>query len=106
MPVDIYETLLREVQDLPQTEGVSPTSILELPDSVAHLLRTLMRQGSMSVHELALLLEVTDAQADSVGEQLVEKGYLLSETSSSEGGHIYRVYFARMRKRNIPSELF
>jgi hypothetical protein len=106
MAEDKHESLLQEVQELPQVEGVIPTSILELPESVALLLRTMMRQGSMTVDELAAYLEVSVSQADHLGEQLVAKGYLVSDTNNSEGGQIYRVFYARMRKRNIPSELF
>jgi hypothetical protein len=106
MAEDKYESLLQEVNGLPQAEGVIPTSILELPDRIALLLRTIMRQGSMTVDELAAFLEVSLSQADQLGEQLVAKGYLVSDTNNSEGGQVYRVFYARMRKRNIPSELF
>jgi predicted transcriptional regulator len=106
MKEDKYESLLQEVQELPHVEGVIPTNILGLPDSIAFLLRTMMRQGSMTVDELATFLEVSTSQADHLGEQLVARGYLVSETNNSEGGQIYRVFTARMRKRNIPSELF
>jgi hypothetical protein len=106
MAEDKYESLLQEVNGLPQVEGVLPAGILELPDSVATLLRTIMRQGSMTVNELANFLEVGVSQADHLGEQLVAKGYLVSDTNNSEGGQVYRMFYARMRKRNIPSELF
>lgn len=106
MAEEKYESLLQEIQELPQVEGVIPTSVLEMPQGIALLLRTMMRQGSMTVNELAAVLEVSVSQADYLGEQLVAKGYLTSDTNNSEGGQVYRVFYARMRKRNIPSELF
>ena len=105
MSVDKYNSLLQELNEIPQVEGVVPTSILELPESVGLLLRTLMRQGSMTVHELAAFFEVTENQANELGELLVAKGYLMYDANNADEGQVYRVFYARMRNRNIPSFL-
>src|SRR5262245_53947678 len=106
MAEDKYKSLLQDVQGLEQVEGVIPTAILELPEGIALLLRAMMRQGPMTVDELAVFLELSVSQADDVGEALVAKGYLVSDTTNAREGQVYRVFYARTRKHNLPSELF
>jgi DNA-binding MarR family transcriptional regulator len=105
MALDTYNRLLQEVDEIPPIAGISPSDIFDLPETLALLLRHLMRQGTMTAHDLAAHLEVTVQQANDLGEQLVAKGYLLCDTSNAEDGQTYCVLFARMRKRNIPSQL-
>jgi predicted ArsR family transcriptional regulator len=97
------------LQQFPQVEGIIPTDILGLPEPFDVLLRTLMRQGSMTVDQLAAQLDLPPHQAQQLGDGLVTKGYLRVEEPESEEesgqGRIYRVYYARMRKHNIPSDL-
>lgn len=76
-----------------------------LPEPFDKILQRLIRQGSMTTNELAELLEMTPSQAQHLGEDLVAKGYLRTEEHESEGGVIFRVYLARMRKQNIPLDL-
>jgi hypothetical protein len=106
MAEDKYESLLQEVQGLDHVDGVIPTALLELPESIALLIREMMRQGSMTVDELAAFLELSVSQADDLGEALVAKGYLVSDTTNAREGQVYRVFYARVRKRNLPPELF
>jgi len=106
MAKDKYESLLQDVQGLEEVEGVIPTAMLDLPESITLLLRAMMRQGSMTVDEMATFLELSVSQADDLGEALVAKGYLVSDTANAREGQVYRVFYARVRKRNLPSELF
>jgi len=106
MAEDKYESLLEDVQGLEQVEGVLPTALLELPASIAQLLRTMMRHGPMTVDELATFLELSVSEADEVGEALVAKGYLVSDSTNAREGQLYRVFYARTRKHNLPAELF
>lgn len=81
-----------------------PTDILALPENLGVLLRKLMREGPMTAAALATHLDVTVKQANHLGDHLVAKGYLLVDTSNAEGTHLYRVFYGRMRKHNIPSQ--
>jgi predicted ArsR family transcriptional regulator len=103
--MDKYQILHREIEGIPPVDGVTPMNIARLPEPFALLLRTIMRQGSMTVEQLADQLELTMEQAQNLGDHFVAKGYLRIETEGPDEGQVYRVYFARTRKRYIPPEL-
>lgn len=103
--MDNYSRLLQESEQVPQVQGIVPTDMLELPDNLAAFLRMLMRKGPMSAATLATHLDVTEDKAKHLGDRLVTKGYLLVDASNEEEGHLYRIFYARMRKQNIPSQL-
>ncbi len=92
-------------------DGITPTDILALPEPFDKFLRLLMRQGSMTIEQIAVQLGLTDEQAQSLADIFVSKGYLRTEAIASEEeeesgtGTVYRVYLARMRKQNIPIDL-
>jgi hypothetical protein len=103
--VDRYQILDQELESIPHVDGVIPTDILALPGPFDVLLRNLMRKGSMTVEQLASELDLTVEQAHSLGEHFVAKGYLRAENEEEGGEQVYRVYFARMRRHDIPNEL-
>ena len=104
--MDKYQVMYQELQEIPSVDGIAPTDVLSLPEHFERLLRTLMRKGSMTVEEVANELDLPVNQAQNLGDVLIEKGYLRAEGGGPDTGPVYRVYFARVRKRNIPAGLF
>ncbi len=100
--MDRLESLHREIADLPPVEGTTPLGVASLPEPLNKVLQRMIRQGAMSVNELADALDLPPQEAHHLGEHLVAKGYLRTEEQSDEGGTVFRVYLARMRKQNIP----
>ena len=100
--MDRLERLHNEIADLQPVEGTTPLGVAELPEPLNKVLQRMIRQGAMSVDDLAAALEMPVQDAQHVGEHLVTKGYLRTEEQAGEGGTVFRVYLARMGKQNIP----
>ncbi len=100
-----FEDLHHDIADLTPVEGTTPLGVAALPAPLDRVLQRMIRQGAMSVEELAEALELSVDKAQHLGEDLVAKGYLRTEDKEDEGGTLFRVYLARMRKQNIPLDL-
>ncbi len=98
-----FADLQQQLAQLKPVRGIAPVDVLSLPDVLATVVRKMMR-GGMTLSALAGELGLPLDQARQVGDVMVEKGYLTSEGAESDGV-TYRVYFARMRGRNIAIDL-
>jgi hypothetical protein len=103
--MDRLESLHNEISDLQPVEGTTPLGVAALPEPLNKVLQRMIRQGAMSAEELAAELDLPPEDAQHIGEHLVTKGYLRTEEQAGEGGTVFRVYLARMRKQNIPLDL-
>lgn len=73
-----------------------------MPSPLNEALRQLTRQSSMTLEDLARAVDVPADQMLILAEMLVSKGYLSSENQpSATGSLVFRIYFARMRRRTI-----
>ncbi len=98
-----FADLLQQLAQLQPVKGIAPVEVLSLPDSLAAVVRKMMR-GGMTLSALADELGLPLDQAQQVGDVMVAKGYLTSEGAESDCV-TYRVYFARMRGQNIALDL-
>jgi hypothetical protein len=98
-----FEDLQQQLAQLQSVKGIAPVDVLSLPDSLAAVVRKMMR-GGMTLSALADELGLPLDQARQVGDVLVAKGYLNSEGTESDGV-TYKVYFARMRGQHIAIDL-
>ncbi len=103
--MDQFDNLHHEISELEPVEGTTPLGVAMLPEPLNKVLQKLIRQGAMSAVELAEALEMTPEEAQDLGEHLASKGYLRVEEQEDEGGLVFRVYLARMRRQNIPLDL-
>ena len=99
------DSLHDEIDNLEDVEGISPLTATLLPDPFGPLLRKLIRQGSMTLEEIAVELGLDADAAQHLGSHLAAKGYLIEEEHEASGGLVYRVYLARIRKHSIPLDL-
>lgn len=99
--MNTYDDLHHEIDDLESVEGITALSATIMPDPIGPLLRKLIRQGSMTVEEVAAELGLDPQDAQHLGSHLAAKGYLREE-EQEDSGKIYRVYLARIRKQSIP----
>ena len=74
-----YDSLHDEVDNLEAVEGITPLAATTLPDPFGPLLRKLIRQGSMTVEEIAAELGLDADDAQHLGSHLAAKGYLREE---------------------------
>ena len=98
-----FADLEQQLAQLQPVKGIAPVDVLSLPDSLAAVVRKMLR-GGMTLSALADELGVSLEQARQVGDALVEKGYLTTEGAENDGV-TYKVYFARMRRQNIAVDL-
>jgi hypothetical protein len=113
-----FQDLQQQLAKVQPVKGIAPVDVLSLPDSLASVVRKMMR-GGMTLSALADELGLPLDQARQVGDAMVEKGYLTSEGATSEGvtsegatsegatseGVTYKVYFARIRRQNIAVDI-
>ena len=103
--MDRYESLHHEIAEFDTVEGTTPLAVAMLPEPFDKVLQRLIREGAMSVQELAEALNLSLDEAQHLGEHLVAKGYLRTEEKEGESGVFFRVYLARMRRQKIPLDL-
>jgi hypothetical protein len=99
--MNTYDDLHHEVDSLETVEGITALSATMMPQPFGPLLRKLIRQGSMTLEEIAAELGLDPQDAQHLGSHLAAKGYLREE-DQEDSGKVYRVYLARIRKQSIP----
>jgi predicted transcriptional regulator len=105
MSVQSFEVLRQTVADLPRFHGITPLDAANLPEPLNDLMRKLIRQGSMTVEQLAAELGVNNGDGQLLADEMVAAGLLKIEESNLASGSVYRVYYARTRSRSLPLEL-
>jgi hypothetical protein len=105
MSTQNFELLQQSIAGLPRFSGITPLDAANLPEPLNDFMRKLIRQGSMTVEQLAAQLDVSDEEGQLLADEMVAAGLLKSEESNLASGSIYRVYYARTRSRSLPLEL-
>lgn len=103
--MDKFELLCQELAKLDKVKGITPVDVLSLPNPLDNVLRKMIRQGPMTLTELADDVGLSPAEAQRLGEILIEKGFLQAEERRQDSDIVYKIYFARMRTHNIPLDL-
>jgi predicted transcriptional regulator len=87
-------------------KGVSALDILNLPDEIGQLIRILSNEKTMALAEIAQHFDLPESKTEEIMKVLVERGYMQVVNPETPQDQLrYRVYYARMRKRNIPLDL-
>ncbi len=104
----MFDRLQRELKKRSKVEGITPADAMDLPEPLRTTMNKIMRNGSMTLSELAAELELKTAETRRLGEMLIEKGFLKSTEREADGEVIYRTRFARARKRGrgVPLEVW
>ena len=101
-----YDSLHDEVDNLETVEGISPLAATMLPDPFGPLLRKLIRQGSMTVEEIAAELEPGPGHCATPGEPSGGQGVSASRKNTRPAAaRSIASYLARIRKHSIPLDL-
>ncbi len=97
------DELRQDLAALPTVKGFAPADLIGLPDSVASILRSVIRRGSMPLNDLAALLGTTPEEARPIGQTLVAKGFLVQDQDAE--APTFRANHTRMRARNPLTDL-
>ncbi len=99
-----FSTLQQQLAGLARVEGVTVVDIMKLPAPLDGILRRMMKEP-LSLSALSTELQLSTAETHQLMDLLIAKGFVKTEEQSSHGGEIYRIYFARTRKLNLPDSL-
>ena len=100
-----FEALQQTLLELNKVNGVSMVDVLALPAPLDSAIKRLLKE-TLSLDKLAEQIQLPVHQTQELLDILVIKGFLTTEEQTSIGGKFYKVYFARMRKHNLPANLF
>jgi hypothetical protein len=100
-----FGALQQELAGLAKVDGVTLVDILRLPAPLDAALRKLLK-AALPLDALAGEIQLPVDETRQLMDSLVEKGFVKTEEQPGRGGQVYRVYFARMRKHQLPAGLF
>jgi predicted transcriptional regulator len=100
-----YEALQQELAGLAKVEGVTVVDIMKLPAPLDVALKKMLKE-SLSLDALSTEIQLSVDETHEVVDLLIEKGFVKTEEQSDQGGQMYKVYLARVRKHNLPANLF
>ena len=96
--MDSVEAILQELDQLPEVQGITPIDLLGLPLPLPGIMRQVLRQGGISLNDLAAGLQTSPDLARKVGQVLVRKGFLRDE-KGADGSSLYRANTGNVRGR-------
>jgi hypothetical protein len=100
----IWGRVQAEVDAREGRKGMSPYDLLELPRPERRLMRKLLRQQVISLGDAAAELEQTEAEAEKVLADLVEKTYLVE--FEKVGEKHYKLLLARKQGKELPYNIW
>jgi hypothetical protein len=85
------------LENMPQSDGFNPMDTLRMPKAISVIYRLIMRnRGSLSLADLAAGTSWSEAEARQVGDLLVDKGFISSETGPQ--GVVYKIEYASHKR--------
>ena len=102
--VGTFEGLQAELTGFPKVDGITGTDILLLPEALRGILKKMLRQV-LSTTDLADALKLSPDEAQQLADILVDKGVLQTQGRADGGGFVYKIYFARTQRHDIPFDL-
>lgn len=103
--MDTFAALQETALRLPLfPDGVAMADVLHLPPPWGKTLRRILRMRQIRLSELALLLQLSPAEAAEIGRLLVEKGALQVTATAVEPE--YKVRFAPKSKTRLADQVW
>src|SRR5689334_4968613 len=100
----VFGRLQSELDAREKAAGLSMADILALPDTPRSLVSWMLRQGEVSLSQLAAHVRRDEATTQALVAELVEQGFV--REMNLKGGHRYLVRLARKKHRNLPANLW
>ena len=101
---ELFDSLCYQLDARQKVAGINQMDILNLPPPLDDTLNQITRKGSITVSEFANDLHLAPEQGEHLVKILVDKGYL--HTASSGQQTIYKIHFARKRKKRVPTDIW
>ncbi len=93
----LFDRLQDEIDSREHQPGISPADLLDMPPSLASVVKQIVRKNGMKLSEVAELLEETPESAQKMLDDLVEKGYVRRVEVKDQIW--YKAHFGRRRSR-------
>ncbi len=90
--------LLKAVQSLPSSNGITATDLVLLPEPLGTALSTMLRHGSLTLAELTAHMAVTPAEAEQIISLLLERKIVEPFTTETGAAPSYRLHLSHVRK--------
>jgi hypothetical protein len=90
--------LLKAVQSLPSSNGITATDLLLLPEPLGTALGTMLRHGSLTLAELTAHLAITPAEAEQLITLLLDRGIVEPLTQEAGTAPSYQLRLSHVRK--------
>lgn len=100
----LFDRLQTEIERREEQVGISPADLLDMSPELQRLVRTMSRQGALTLEEVCAHVSLSSAEARQLLEGLVAKGH--ARTEESDGVVRYRVFFGRRRAREVPLDIW
>ena len=100
----IWGRVQAEVEAREGRKGMSPYDLLELPKEQRALMRKLLKQRIISLHDAAAELQQSDAEAARTLSDLVEKTFLVE--FEKQGEKHYKILMARKEGKELPFNIW
>jgi DNA-binding MarR family transcriptional regulator len=97
--VSNYERVSAELEAAAPVSGVSTSMLLDLTDPLRATLKLLLRQGSMTLTELATSLGIDLEQTPAIADLMVRAGFVRHEAIDADGSPVVRIVHARQSTR-------
>jgi DNA-binding MarR family transcriptional regulator len=100
----LYNRLQGELEAREQSLGLQMSDLLALPEPECGLLNWMVRQGQVTLADVAAWLGKDQAQVRQILDGLLQKGYI--REIEMRAAKTYRVRLAPKRGRELPSNLW
>ena len=100
----IWGRVQAEVEAREGRKGLSPYDLLELPKPQRDLMKKLLKQRVISLHDAAAELQQTEAEAVQTLSDLVEKTFLIE--FEKKGEKHYKILMARKEGKELPFNIW
>lgn len=99
MVATIAEQVRAQLEAAEPVGGVSPSMLLDIDEPLRATLKALLRQGSMTLQELAASLGITTEETLVVAELMVRAGFVRQEAIDADGTPVVRIVHAKQATR-------
>lgn len=100
----LFDRLQDEIESRERQEGISPADLLNLPPTLASVIKQIIRQNGMRLTEVAEALDQTPESTQQALDDLIEKGYVRQVEVKNEIW--YKAQFARKRGRALSKDFW
>ena len=101
-----FERMREELRAWSNQAGMSPSVLLALNEPLRGALKRIMRQGSMTIDELGVALELDAPQTEVIAELLVTCGLLRTTEQGADGETTYRIRHASNHRPESPAAVW